>query len=120
MAGEIQGKTGRQAAGGASAGDDQIRRFEELKKRHDALRDQKSKVEGQVQEQEKALDRLRKQAEEQFGTSDVAELEAMLAKLRAENEEKLRAYAEHLGEIETSLDALDEPPPAATPARRAP
>src|SRR5690606_9852337 len=85
----------------------QIRRFEDLKKRHDNLRAEKSRVEGQAEVQEKNLESLRRQAEEQFGTSDLAELEAKLDAMRAENERKLAEYADSLEGSERSLEALD-------------
>lgn len=88
--------------------EEQLRRFEALKKRHDQLEREKVRLDAQIEAQERELAQLRADAEERFGTSDPARLEEMLAEMERANEERLRQFEVNLVTVERSLRDLAE------------
>lgn len=89
------------------SGDEQMRRFEELQRRHKKLDEERVRVEERVKQAEKVLEQLRREAEQEFGTSDPDKLRDMLERMRRDNEEKIAAYEAHLAGIEQGLEELD-------------
>jgi predicted RNase H-like nuclease (RuvC/YqgF family) len=86
---------------------EQIRRFEALKARHEKLEREKVRLDTMIESQEAELARLRAEAEAAFGTSDPAELEKMLEARERENEERLAAFEANLRGVEEGLSALE-------------
>ena len=81
--------------------------FNTLQKRHASLRDRKITVETQKSTVDDQLAALQAAAEEQFGTHNVAEVNAQLEKMEAENDKKLNDYQEKLNEIDEQLAQID-------------
>jgi hypothetical protein len=93
--------------------------MEGLQERFAQLNKRKIVAETELQGAEKRLDELKRQAREQFGTDDVAELGRKLAELQAENESRRAAYQSQLDKIESDLAAVEakfaatsSPPPS--------
>ena len=89
--------TGRTAAG-----------IEDLRKKYEQLRDEKTRAETNLKHQQNALEDLKAKAREAYGTDDLAELEAKLQTLKRENEEKRTAYQKALEGIEADLKAVED------------
>jgi hypothetical protein len=81
----------------------------ELKKAYDQLHTQKITTEANIKNLENTLEKLRATAVENYGTSDLQELQRLLEERRRENEAQVAAYEEHVREITTRLAAIEEP-----------
>ena len=57
---------------------------------------------------QKQLQQVQSEAEEMFGTSNIAELMAMLEKMELENKQLQADYQKHLDEVESELQAVDK------------
>lgn len=81
--------------------------IDELKKRYEALREKRITAEADLKNANAELDRLKQEAREKYATDDLAELTAMLEKLRQENERLRREYEEHLADVENRLAEVE-------------
>jgi predicted secreted Zn-dependent protease len=85
-----------------------IQELDVLRSRYDKLAAQRSAAEALLENAKKELAKLEAEAKETYGTSDLAELEAQLAKMEQENLEKRRAYQQQLDTIEEKLKEVEE------------
>jgi len=85
-----------------------IQELDVLRSRYDKLAAQRSAAEALLENAKKELAKLEAEAKEAYGTSDLAELEAQLAKMEHENLEKRRAYQQQLDTIEAKLREVEE------------
>lgn len=74
--------------------------IETLTKRYTKLRDLKAANEGELKTKRQRLEELQREARDQWGTDDLAELEAKLEEMKRQNEESRRQY-------QASLDSID-------------
>lgn len=91
----------RKAAGGQQT-------IEVLQQRYQQLRDKKIEAETHFRNAQKQLDELKQQAREKYGTDDVVELEQMLVRMRAENEQRRSQYQAELDRIEVNLAGVEQ------------
>ena len=82
--------------------------IEELQKRYQKLRDQQIRVETQRDATKQRLESLRQQAQEKYGTSDLAELQKKLDEIVAENARKRSKYQDDLDKIEQNLADVEK------------
>jgi len=82
--------------------------IEVLQKRHQAFQAEKVRYETQRDTALEELELLKKQARELYDSDDVAQLEAMLAKMKSENEQKRSEYQASLDEIDKNLKAVKD------------
>ncbi len=75
-------------------------RFQSLQKKHI-----ETKV--RLDDAQNRLDSLKERAREEYNTDEVAELQAMLAERRAENERLRVAYQNHLDTIDAKLAQIE-------------
>jgi len=78
-----------------------------LKKQYEQLRDRKVRTEQDVANLTEQLEALKAQAEAEYGTSDMKELQALLEQKRQQNEELVAKYREHIDTIQTDLAAVE-------------
>jgi hypothetical protein len=81
--------------------------IEQLRQRFDTLRDKRTTAQANLRTAEEQLAKLQAEAREKYGTDDPTELQNLLAKIRAENEEKRAAYQQHLDKIDADLKSLE-------------
>ncbi len=81
--------------------------LERLRKEYEGLQKKKIETDTTLQNLKEQLDELKKRAEEEYGTSDVDELKALLARWREENEQKVAAYQDHIASIKEALDRIE-------------
>jgi hypothetical protein len=81
--------------------------IEELKKRYEALRDQKIRADTQLKTATDQLEQIKAEARAQYGTDSLAELESKLDEMKRENERKRADYQKHLDEVEVKLADVD-------------
>lgn len=81
--------------------------IEQLQKRYNEFRDQKIRVQAELEGAQKRLADLQQQANEEFGTHDLDELTAKLKKTKSENEEKRKTYQESLDKVEAELARVE-------------
>lgn len=86
---------------------DQNARFVTQQQRYQKLHERKIRVETEKKSIDQQLASLKASAIEQFGSDDVEELKAMLAKTRRENEQKIADYEKHLDSIDAKLGEID-------------
>jgi chromosome segregation ATPase len=94
--------------GGASAESSRAASIEELTERYQALQQKKIRAEANKENAQERLTELKTEAQELYGTDDVAELEKMLARMEKENTERRAAYQEELDAIERDLAAVEK------------
>lgn len=82
--------------------------LKDLQSRHQKFHNRKIQIETQRDETNKMLEKLRKQAEKEFGSSDIDVLKKKLAKMTKDNEKKVADYDKQLKTIETKLNAVTE------------
>lgn len=82
--------------------------LKDLQSRHQKFHNRKIQIETQRDETNKALEKLRKQAEKEFGSSDIEVLKKKLKKMTTDNEKKVADYDKQLKAIETKLNAVTE------------
>ena len=93
------------------AGSDRDARVEkelnELRQQYQQLRDRKVRTEQDVANLTEQLETLKGRAEAEYGTSDVAELQALLEEKRRKNEEVVARYREHIRTIQEDLAKVE-------------
>jgi chromosome segregation ATPase len=96
--------------------------IEQLQERYNKLHEQKIQAKTRLDSARERLEGLQKDAREKYGTDDLAELQAKLDAMQAENERKRAAYQADLDRIEKDLDAVQRRFEAAAnaPAENAP
>ena len=82
--------------------------IEELRQRYESLKTKKITAEANLTTSSHALDNLKKQAREKYGTDDLQALRAMLENMKRENERKRAEYQQHLTEIEGQLAEVEK------------
>lgn len=89
----------------------QIKRFEELKSRHEKLKNKKAAVDAELKAYQSQLEEVKKEALALFGTSDIGELRVMLKEINEKNEKNLKeaeaaitTAEQQLAEIELNLN----------------
>lgn len=85
----------------------QKQRERELQARWERLNRKKIEYERDLENSQKSLDDLRRQARENYGTDDLAALREKLDEMRRENERKLTEYHDHLASIEARLEEVE-------------
>lgn len=86
----------------------EIEELETLRNRYQKLDRQRTEAETLLRQARAELEKLEAEAKESYGTQDLAELEAMLAKMEQENLDKRRAYQAQLDGIEQKLKEVEE------------
>jgi chromosome segregation ATPase len=81
--------------------------IDDLRKRYEQLKEKRVVAETRLSQTKDTLDQLKKEAQEQWGTDNLAELEAKLAKQQAENERLRISYEASLQKIESDLKAIE-------------
>lgn len=82
--------------------------LEKLKSEYERLRERRMRAEAELQTLNERLEELKKKAQETYGTSDLNELKVLLDSWRSENEKTVQAYREHIEEIKSGLQKLEE------------
>ncbi len=82
--------------------------LKDLQSRHQEFNNRKIQIQTQRDETNKTLAKLRKQAEKEFGSSDIEVLKKKLAKMTTDNEKKVADYDKQLNAIQKKLDAVTE------------
>jgi chromosome segregation ATPase len=90
-------------------------KLESLKGDYKELETKKIQTETNIKTLEAELKKLRKQAQESFGTSDLEELKKLLEKRRQENETLVAEYEQHIRGIKERLAEIETPPESETP-----
>jgi chromosome segregation ATPase len=88
----------------ANSGEQSI---EVLQDRYRELHTKKIQVDTNLENATNQLTVLKEEAREKYGTDDVAALRSKLEAMKAENEEKRRAYQAELDRIEADLAAVE-------------
>ncbi len=78
-----------------------------LRRQYEQLRDQKVRTEQQVSDLTNQMESLKSQAQTEYGTSDPAELQALLESKRHENERIVTEYREHIQKISNDLSSIE-------------
>lgn len=78
-----------------------------LRQQYEQLRDRKVRTEQDVANLSAQLESLKQQAKEQYGTSDLEELQQLLEEKRQQNEEVVARYREHIQQIQADLTAVE-------------
>src|SRR5262245_55942707 len=81
--------------------------IEQLQQRFEQLNRQKIQAETKHEAAQQALQRLKHEAREKYGTDDVSQLQEKLAAMQAENERKRAQYQTDLDKIEIELTAIE-------------
>jgi chromosome segregation ATPase len=81
--------------------------IEQLQRRFESLNTKKIQAETSLQHAREQLDKLQREAREQYGTDDVAALQSQLDKMKADNEQKRISYQAELDRIENDLAAVE-------------
>lgn len=79
----------------------------ELRRQYGQLRDRKVRAEEAVAQLTLQLETLKKQAEAEYGTSDLAELQQLLEEKRTQNEAVVASYREHIQQIQADLAQVE-------------
>jgi chromosome segregation ATPase len=79
-----------------------------LKNEYNLLRDQKITTTANINTLQGNLDKLRADAEKEYGTSDIAQLQAILEERRRENEHLVAEYEEHIQGIKAGLASIEQ------------
>jgi len=103
---------GEEAAAEAVSPRDQAvqKKLEVLKKDYRDLDTRKIQTETNIRNLEEELQRLREQAQKNYGTSDLEELKRLLEERRQENERLVAEYEEHIQGIKDRLAEIDRQP----------
>jgi hypothetical protein len=81
--------------------------MEQLQKRYQSLHTRKIQADTNLENAQKQLAQLKKEALERYKTDDLNELKQLLATMKRENEEKRAAYQADLDRIESELEAVE-------------
>lgn len=82
--------------------------LKDLQKRFQDFHNRKIQIQTQRDETNKTLDKLRVEAEAEFGSSDVKVLKEKLAAMTKDNQKKVADYDKQLNDIETKLNAVTQ------------
>jgi hypothetical protein len=85
-------------------------KLEILKRDYKELDTRKITTQANIENLEKDLQRLREQAQKNYGTSDLEELKGLLEERRLENERLVAEYEEHVQGIKNRLAEIDNQP----------
>lgn len=103
-----KGKREEPAAEAVSPRDQAVQdKLETLKKDYKDLDTRKITTEANIKNLEEELQRLREQAQRNYGTSDLEEIEHLLEQRRQENERLVAEYDIHIKDIKDRLDEID-------------
>ena len=83
------------------------RELNELRQQYEQLRDRKVRTEQDVANLTEQLESLKRQAEAEYGTSDMEELQVLLEQKRRQNEEMVAKYREHITTIQADLAKVE-------------
>ncbi|WFS62402.1 hypothetical protein LF599_17350 [Pseudodesulfovibrio thermohalotolerans] len=83
------------------------RELNDLRRQYEQLRDRKVRTEEAVAQLTHQLETLKKQAEAEYGTSDLKELQQLLEEKRTQNEEVVAAYRKHVQQIQADLAQVE-------------
>lgn len=78
-----------------------------LRRQYEQLRDQKVRAEQDMANLTSQLDALKAQARTEYGTDDLNELQVLLEKKRAENEQVVAEYRRHVQQIQDDLAQVE-------------
>ena len=81
--------------------------MEQLQQRYEQFKSQKVKFETQRDAALEELENLKQQARELYDSDDVSELEKMLERMKAENENKRSQYQASLDNIDRQLQEVE-------------
>ena len=84
------------------------RTIEDLKIEYETLNERKIEAQSLFKEATKQLEKLQKEAVEEFDTSDIGELKTKLEKMEAENEDRRAQYQELLEGISADLEKVEK------------
>ena len=82
--------------------------IEELTQQYNKLNDAKVRAETNLENASAELKRLQQEAVEQFGTSDIAELQKQLDEAEALDRRQREEYRQHLRQIEDQLNQVEK------------
>ena len=82
--------------------------IDELRARYDKLKEKRLLAQNNLDNANKQLAELKKQAQEQWGTDDLAQLSSKLEEMRKENEQRVAAYRAHLDTVEQELRQVEQ------------
>lgn len=74
-----------------------------LRRQYEQLRDRKVRTEEAVAQLSHQLETLKQQAEAEYGTSNLKELQQLLEEKRKQNEEVVAKYREHIQQVQADL-----------------
>ncbi|WP_272698670.1 hypothetical protein [Desulfovibrio sp. Fe33] len=83
------------------------RELNDLRRQYEQLRDRKVRTEEAVAQLTHQLETLKKQAEAEYGTSDLKELQQLLEEKRQQNEEVVDTYRKHVQQIQADLAQVE-------------
>ncbi|MEX2389191.1 MAG: hypothetical protein WD534_15040 [Phycisphaeraceae bacterium] len=89
-------------------GNDGKQTIEQLQQRYNLLNTRRIQAETNLENAEKQLEKLKKQARKQYGTDDVEKLKAKLQQMEADNEKKRAKYQADLDQIEKNLQEVEQ------------
>ncbi len=85
-----------------------FKELEELREEYQKLDKKRIETETRLKTLREQLQQLKERARASYGTDNLEELKALLARWRRENEEKVKAYHEHISQIKRELATLEE------------
>ena len=83
------------------------RELNDLRRQYDQLRDRKARAEEAVAQLTHQLETLKKQAEAEYGTSDLNALQQLLEEKRQQNETVVAEYRKHVQQIQADLAQVE-------------
>lgn len=86
----------------------ELQTIEELQARYNSLHTRKIQAETKLEDAEKQLEQLKRDARERYGTDDVDQLREMLQKMKDENDAKRRSYQQDLDRLESDLAKVEK------------
>jgi chromosome segregation ATPase len=78
-----------------------------LRRQYEQLRDRKVRTEEAVAQLSNQLETLKQQAEAEYGTSNLKELQQLLEEKRKQNEEVVAKYREHIQQVQADLAQVE-------------
>src|SRR3954468_11136613 len=81
--------------------------IEELQRRYEKLNTKKIQAETNLENTQKQLESLKKEAREKYGTDDVTQLREKLVAMQADNDARRKKYQTELDKIEEDLAAVE-------------
>jgi RNA processing factor Prp31 len=81
--------------------------LEEQKRRHGALTERRTRAEGQLDAERRALDETRQEAIRLFGTADIEQLRALYAQQTQSNDQTVVEFVMALDEVDQGLTTIE-------------